>query len=181
VQRRPLVIAALAAVASTRVHAAAAPPAEVGKEWPQARLVGSGRLRFLGLAIYDARLWAPAGALPADDWLAQAFALELNYLRKLVGRQIAERSLQEMQRQAEISPPQAERWLAELSSAFPDVQAGDRLTGLYRPGEAATVYFNGRRTAEWRDAELARRFFAIWLDRGTSQPGLREALLGGRR
>ena len=35
-------------------------PAEVAAELPGAKLQGSGRLRYFGLRIYEARLWAPA-------------------------------------------------------------------------------------------------------------------------
>jgi hypothetical protein len=71
--------AAVMAAAVARAQQAA--PAEVAAEWPQARQLGSGRLRFMGLRVYDARLWAP-GPLGADDWAARPFALELVYARR---------------------------------------------------------------------------------------------------
>jgi hypothetical protein len=37
--------------------------------------------------------------------------------------------------------------------------------------------FNGQPLGEIRDAEFARRFFAIWLSPQTSEPKLRLALL----
>jgi hypothetical protein len=154
-------------------------PPEIGSEWPQARLVGSGRLRFLGLRIYDARLWAP-GALSVADWAEQPLALELIYARALDGPQIAERSLDEMRRQGDIAGLVAERWLATMKATFPDVRDGDRLTGIYRPGQTTRFFQNASLRGEWRDAALARQFFGIWLSPQTSQPTLREALLGGR-
>lgn len=154
-------------------------PFEVASEWPQARLVGSGRLRFLGLRIYDARLWSPARPT-AGDWETQPLALELQYARALVGAQIAERSLEEMRRQGPIDPALAERWLAGMKTTFPDVREGDRLTGIHRPGVAVRFFHNGSARGEWADADKARRFFGIWLSPQTSEPTLREALLGGR-
>ena len=38
---------------------------------------------------------------------------------------------------------------------------------------------NGRAGGELRDAEFARRFIGIWLGEQTSQPALRQSLLGG--
>lgn len=179
-RRRLLMHATLGALAlgapSVRAQAV---PFEVASEWPQARLVGRGQLRFVGLRIYDARLWSPARPT-ADDWSAQPLALELQYARALGGTQIAERSLAEMRRQGPIDAALAERWLAAMKTTFPDVRDGDRLTGVYRPGTAARFFHNGTARGEWPDAAKAQRFFGIWLSPQTSEPALREALFGGR-
>lgn len=172
-RRRTLLLSPIAAPAF--VASANTMPPELADELPGARVLGSGRLRFMGLRVYDARLWAPA---PADDPLAAPLALEIQYARALVGRLIAERSLEEMKRQGPIDDATGTRWLAEMKTLFPDVAAGDRLTGVHLPGEAARFFLNGRRLGEVRDAEFARRFFGIWLHARTSEPGLRDALLG---
>lgn len=171
--------AALGAPAVRAQNAALTAPPEVAREWPQARLVGSGRLRFLGMRIYDARLWSPSRP-GAEDWDAQPLALELQYARNLVGSLIAERSLEEMRRQGPIDAARAERWLAAMKATFPDVREGDRLTGIHQPGAVARFYLNGTPRGEWADPVKARLFFGIWLSPQTSEPSLREALLGGR-
>ncbi len=155
----------------------AAPP-ELALEWPAPRLHGQGRLRFLGLAVYDIHLWTPLPALAASDWPRAPLALEIVYARALSGQRIAQRSLQEMQRGGAIAPEQAERWLVAMTRLFPDVQPGDRITGVQRPGEAARFYVNGNVRGELADAEFTRLFFGIWLAPHTSQPALRHALLG---
>jgi hypothetical protein len=163
--------------ASARAEDAPAPPPEVQRTLPGARLRGQGRLRFLGLSIYEARLWSPADAL-AGVWATEPLALELQYARSLYGRLIAERSIEEMRRQADIPAPQAERWQAEMTRLFPDVAEGDRLTGVQQPGVAASFFFNGQPRGAVRDPEFTRLFFGIWLSPATSEPGLRERLLG---
>ncbi|MFO1326089.1 MAG: hypothetical protein U1F56_01935 [Rubrivivax sp.] len=177
VRRRPLLLSPLL-LAAGAARARQLPP-EVGIEWPQAQLVGQAPLRVWGLHVYDARLWAPRRPT-ADDWPQRAFALELVYARAFDGVRIADRSIEEMARQGTLAPDQAERWLARLRRDIPDVRAGDRLSGLHEPGRPARLHHNGRRVAEWDDAELVRRFFGIWLAPQTSEPALREALLGGR-
>lgn len=175
--RRALLLAT-AALPLAAAQAVAAPP-EVASAWPQARRIGQGAFRFLGLAVYDARLWAPA-PLSSQDWATQPFALELAYARALPGSRIAERSLDEMRRQGPFEADQAERWLATLRATFPDVRPGDRLTGLHRPGTGAAFHHNGAAVASWSDGVLAQRFFGIWMSPQTSAPALREALFGGR-
>ena len=155
-------------------------PAEVTATLPGARLQGQGRLRFMGLRIYDARLWTAPPAL-RSDWTLAPLALELLYARSLDGNRIAERSLVEMQRQGEIESGKAARWLSAMKQVFPDVQAGERLTGVHLPGLGARFFVNGQLKGEVRDVEFARQFFGIWLSPGTSEPALREALLGKGR
>lgn len=154
-----------------------APPAEVAAELNGARLLGSGRLTFLGLHIYDARLWAGDG-FAADNFERHPIALELIYARTLYGKLIAERSLDEMKRVGGFSDEQGERWLASMKQTFPDVAKGDRITGVQRPQEAARFFHNGTSRGELRDAEFTRRFFGIWLSPQTSEPKLRQSLLG---
>ena len=174
--RRRLVLAGLALPLAARAQNL---PAELQGTLPGARLLGRGRLRFMGLHIYDARLWAGAQA-PGADWAAEPFALELAYGRSLTGERIAERSLAEMRRQGEIAEPTAARWLALMKQLFPDVNEGDRLTGLNLPGRGARFFLNGQPRGDAPEAEFARLFFGIWLSPRSSEPALREALLGGQ-
>jgi hypothetical protein len=152
-------------------------PAEVVAEVTGARLLGGGTLRFMGLRVYDARLWVGAAA-PAADWQAVPFALELQYLRSLKGSAIAERSLKEMERQGEIGAVDGERWLGNMQQIFPDVKPGDRITGVNLPGVGARFFHNGQPRGELREVAFARLFFGIWLSPRTSEPALREHLLG---
>jgi hypothetical protein len=142
-----------------------------------ARLLGRGRLTFFGLHVYDARLWVGEGFV-ADRWAEHPLALELEYARTLYGRLIAERSLAEMKRVGGFSEEQGERWLAAMTQTFPDVAKGDRITGVQRPAETTRFFFNAAPRGDLRDAEFTRRFFGIWLAPQTSEPKLREALLG---
>jgi hypothetical protein len=176
--RRGAVAALLwAAAAPGLAQNAAAPPAEVGSALPGAKLQGRGRLRFLGLHVYDALLWTVARA-PDGEAQNGALALELRYARTLRGPLIAERSIEEMRRIGEFAESEAQRWLEAMKRLFPDVNAGDRITGVHLPGEAALFFVNGRAVGEVRDARFAQLFFGIWLSPRTSEPALRSQLLG---
>ena len=153
------------------------PPAELAIDLPGARLQGTARMRFFGLHVYDIRLWTAAAA-PATDPAQPPLALELIYGRKLVGEQIASRSIDEMRRIGSLSEAQATAWLAAMTRLFPDVKAGDRLTGVLRPDGVSRFHFNGQARGEIADADFGRLFFGIWLSPRTSEPRLREQLLG---
>jgi hypothetical protein len=133
---------------------------------------------MFGFQVYDARLWQASAAVPAADWVTVPAALEIIYLRALKGGQIAERSLDEMRRQRELAPDETGRWLKAMQEFFPDVQPGHRIVGVVTPESGMRFYVNGKRRGELREPEFARLFMGIWLAPQTSQPTLREALLG---
>ena len=154
----------------------ATPPPEIASELPGAFLAGAGRMRYFTFNVYDASLWVVPG-FTASRYAQSTFALQLNYLRSLEGRLIAQRSLTEMERGASMPPVQQRRWLAAMEDVFPNVKAGDHITGLHQPGVGARFWFNGQARAMVADPEFSRLFFGIWLSESTSEPRLRTALL----
>ena len=178
-------LAALAAVLAYAHAAQAAEPQDTVAASMAARngvdaafsVQGQGRLRFFGLHVYDAKLWA-SQAITTANYTATPLALELTYGRSLYGRLIAERSLKEMQGITAVSDAQASAWLDAMTELFPDVKEGDQLTGVYQPGQRAIFWLNGKRLGEVADPTFAQAFFGIWLDEKSSEPSLRDQLLG---
>lgn len=165
------------ASAADTTDASTTAPGELLTELPGAQALGAATLRFLGMDIYAARLWVPAGFSPGA-YAQHPFALELRYFRSLSGRLIAERSLKEMRRQGPWSAAQEAGWLQAMLQAFVDVQAGDRISGLHTPGVGARFWFNGQPRGAVRDADFSRVFFGIWLSDASSEPQMRASLLG---
>ncbi|EER62260.1 hypothetical protein AcdelDRAFT_0174 [Acidovorax delafieldii 2AN] len=180
-KRRCLAGGAAIALAAASASPVAVPEPGATPPWLRqslagATLAGEGQMRYFGLRIYSARLWVTPG-FQARSFGAHPLALELTYHRAFSGAAIARRSMEEMQRQANVPPAQAERWEHRLAAVIPDVQPGDRLTGLYQPGQGMRLWLGDQEQAAIDDAELARLFFGIWLSPQTSEPGLRSALL----
>ncbi len=169
---------ALAALSTTPYaeESPAPPPAYVQQTLQGARLSGEGQLRFLGLRVYDARLWV-VPQFQASQFASHPLALELTYHRAFSGAAIAQRSIKEIERQGKFTPAQLEHWRQALTALIPDVEPGDRLTGLYQPGQGMQLLRSDRELGSIEDAELARLFFGIWLSQHTSEPALRDALL----
>ena len=151
-------------------------PVEVRSALPAATLSGSAKLTFWGFDVYNASLWVTPG-FKAPDYDQHGFALELGYLRDFSGEDIARRSLDEMRRLQRIPDAQARQWERAMRDVFPDVRAGDRISGVNRPGVGVFFLINGKPAGDIRDAEFARLFFGIWLLPDTSEPRLRQALL----
>jgi Chalcone isomerase-like len=136
--------------------------------------VGSGTLRFFGLPIYDATLWSPGGAWAAN----RPFALELRYARSFSGSAIARRCIEEIRGLGTFPSATLAHWEQQMKALLPDVQAGDRLTGLRMPGKGVAFYRNARSLGQIDDDEFAKAFFDIWLNPATRAPELRARLLG---
>lgn len=152
------------------------PPPEIAADLPGALWSGTARMRYFTFNVYDAALWVAPG-FSASRYAQSPFVLQLSYLRSLDGHAIAQRSLVEMRRGATLTAAQEQRWLAAMEGAFPDVKAGDRITGVHQPGLGARFWFNGTARGLVADTEFSRLFFGIWLAETTSEPRLRTALL----
>jgi hypothetical protein len=153
---------------------AAEVPAYVAQAVPEARMVGEGRMRYLLWDVYDARLYAPQGQYRDNA----SFALSLQYLRALDGEDIARRSVEEMRKQGFDNEVKLAAWFGEMHRIFPDVQAGDQLTGVYVPGQPTRFYSGTTLIGEVHDKDFGPWFFAIWLSSKTSAPDLRASLVG---
>lgn len=159
---------------------ATSPEPDAGAMLQGQQPMGAGLLRVWGFEVYQARLWAAPGFDPLR-FDRTPFSLELDYRRAFQGRDIARRSIEEMSGLMTLEPEQAQRWLTAMGALFPDVQPGDRILGVHRPGQNAAFYLNGRLLGEIADPAFSARFFAIWLSPRTSQPALRDALLAQLR
>jgi hypothetical protein len=160
-------IAALC-LAAGGAHGAGSPTAAPLRE------IGSGRLHWFGLHVYDARL-AVAGE-QFDP--AQPFALTLRYAREFKGERIAQTSIDEIKRLGFGAAADHERWLGAMRQVFPDVKRGDELTGATVPGRGTQFFHNGRLVGTIEDPGFARAFYAIWFDPRTRVRELRANLLG---
>ena len=145
-------------------------------ELPQAQALGGGDMRFLGFRIYHATLWAEQKPFQPE----RAFALQLTYHRNIGRERLVSASIDEIRR---ISRPAIDaatlaRWETTLRGAMVDVAEGDQLIGVYVPEHGMRLYSQQKLLADIDDLALARAFFAIWLDAGTRDQGLRRQLLG---
>ena len=151
-------------------------PEQVARDFPNLRLAGEGRLRWLGLNIYDATLWISGARWTGE----QEFALDIRYARDIKSRRLVQTSADEMRRLGFGDERQLGKWVEELTRVIPDVKKGEHLTGVNRPGAGAQFYYQGKAIGSIADPELARAFFAIWLDARTREPELRQSLIGSK-
>ena len=140
-------------------------------------LVGEARMKVLLWKIYDARLYAPNGT-----WSKEApYALSLTYLMDLEGERIAERSVQEMRKQGLSDEVTLARWYELLAEIIPNVREQNEIVGLANGKGATQFYLDGEEIGSIPEPAFTEAFFAIWLGEGSSEPELRDQLLGAQR
>ncbi|MTI43670.1 chalcone isomerase-like protein [Roseibium hamelinense] len=141
---------------------------------PSAKLVGEGKLTFLGFSVFEAELYAPGGSYSATG----PFALKLTYLRNFKGEAIAERSAKEMVRQGVPQGAKLDRWTEQMRAIFPNISRGQSITGVRTNSGNTDFYLGNQKIGSIQDKEFTRRFFAIWLGPNTNDPALRAKLVG---
>ena len=141
-----------------------------GHAW---KLSGSGVFSWSVFRLYRASLFVQGSI---DSGLP--YALELSYLRRVSAQQIADTSVQQMQRLGFGQSEQLQAWREQLLGLLPNVALGDRLIGLFVPGREVVFFDATRRLGVISDPVFAEGFAAIWLDPRTEGQALRQSLLG---
>ena len=142
---------------------------------PELKAIGGGLLRIFGFQIYNAYLWTPGGS--GFD-RSRPYVLDIHYLRTFSAKQLAERSIDEMRGQGIGSDAVYPKWSSEMQRVFADVKEGDRLTGVATPSRSAKFFYNSTYRGEIMDPAFTDAFFGIWLNEKSSQPKMRNQLLG---
>jgi len=148
------------------------------QDLPQAlknsKLVGQGLFSFMFWDLYTAKLYAPDGVLDKN----KPFVLQLEYLRDLSGRRIADKSIEEIRGQGFSDEIRLADWHNQIQAIFPDVRNGETITGVAVP-DVETIFYHGTtEIGRVKDGAFTKHFFDIWLSEQTSAPELRMSLLG---
>ncbi len=153
-------------------------PAAVQMVSPDARWqrIGQGEMRWYGLALYQASLWTPDGTHEVTP--QTPFAFVIKYERHFSGARLASTSVSEMRHLQLADEAQLTRWGAVLARIFPDVEAGQIITGVNLPGQGVRFLYQDKTLGFVADPSFGRAFFGIWLHEKTRASALRSQLLG---
>jgi len=166
-----------AAYAEQTAAEAVALPGPAAAVLPNPKKMGEATMRWFGLKLYECQLWSEKA--PAQfNFKTDKHYLELVYARNFDGDKIAEKSRQEIESQGTAKNAPLDQWQKKLTEVIPNVSKGTRLAALYVPNKSMTLFKDGQAVGEVTDPELAAAFMGIWLDPKTSEPGLREKLIG---
>lgn len=144
---------------------------------PELKALGTGKLTFFGLHVYDSTLYVASGRFDVKE----TFALDLIYQMNFKGNEIAAQSTKELARVGYSDRAKLARWELAMANVFPNIKPGDRLTGVSVAKNGAPFqahfYSQSKHVGTIDDPEFAQAFFDIWLSPKTREPQLRQRLL----
>ncbi len=133
-------------------------------------LRGSATFRFLGLPLYDAKLYTPGGA--AFNW-NEDFGLQLTYRKNLKQKALVESTLEEMARQGNPAPTEA-----QLQTCFQAVSKGDSYLAIAQGPNRVSFWRNGSKTCTLTNSGITRSFMSIFLGDNTRSASFTQQLKG---
>lgn len=138
------------------------------------KTVGQADMRWLMFPLYRVTLKTPDGRYQPER---MPQALHITYHRNIHRDDLITATGQQWQRLGVDGATRA-KWLKSLRDIWPSVKRGESLT--LKVDKAGKGYFlhNGKVIGELKDKLFSRRFLDIWLSPKTSQPGLRQRLIG---
>lgn len=160
--------AALLYLALTVPGGLAADP--LSSELKDPKQIGSGTFRFLGLSIYDAKLYTPGGT--ALNW-SEDFGLQLTYRKNLAQKALVESTLEEMARQGNPQPTQA-----QLEKCFQAVSKGDSYLAISEGPNKVGFWRNGIQTCTLAGNDIKKSFMSIFLGNNTRSASFTQSLKG---
>jgi len=150
-------------------------PQSLGAQYPgHWHIHGQGIFTWSVFRVYRAALHVQGERFDAGA----LYALDLNYLRNVSAEQIVQTSVEEMRRLSGIDESRLTQWSEQLRTILPDVSLGDRLVGVFVPGEGVTFFSREAALGQVQDPAFVNAFAAVWLDAQTRAPALRAQLLG---
>ncbi len=139
--------------------------------------VGRGELTWFGISIYEASLWTANGKFTSlTDALPVAFTI--TYARNITSSALAERTVEEWERLDIFDINKRNYWGNKLKQIWPDVKPGDSITTLVTTDRKTIFYHNEKLLHVLDEPAFGTSLLSIWLHANTSEPGLREKLIG---
>ncbi|WP_240336838.1 hypothetical protein [Tropicibacter sp. Alg240-R139] len=136
----------------------------------EAELRGKAIFRFVGLPIYEARLFTIDGA--PLDW-SRDFGIELEYLRKVGKKDLVGSTMDEFARNGPPPPVQD-----QLARCFDDVSKGDRYLAITQGRNQVGFWRNGVPVCTLRHPQISQRFMSIFVGNNTRSASFTRRLKG---
>jgi Chalcone isomerase-like len=149
-------------------------PPEIARTIHASAPIGSYELHMLLMHIYDASFWSDGGGFARPP-----YALSVVYAMDFSKGDIIDRTIEELKHVSTLPDAKLQHYATQLANMWPDISEGDRITALTPDAKQTVFYYNGKKTGNIVDADFTTAFFGIWLSPKTSEPEMRDALLGG--
>ncbi|QFT74495.1 MULTISPECIES: hypothetical protein [unclassified Ruegeria] len=142
----------------------------VTEELNDAQLRGTATFRYLGLPIYDAKLYTPKGA--PFSW-SEDIALQLTYRKNIKKKALVNSTLDEMDRIGRSAPVRD-----QLNRCFKAVAKGDSYLAVSDGPDKVSFWLNGQKTCTMAYPGIKRSFMSVFLGDNTRSASFTRRLQG---
>ena len=135
--------------------------------------LGQARFSILFFDIYRSRLFIKNERFNQNS---KPYIFEITYLKDITNKDLVERTIEQWQHLS-VDKMRYQQYIPKLLTLWPNITASDKLALLVHD-KKSVFYYNNRFLGEISDSEFGDLFLDIWLSPQTSQPKLRQQLLG---
>lgn len=137
--------------------------------------IGKAEFSVLIWDVYESELSTSSGEYP-DTSSEEVLIYKINYLRDVTSKELIKSTIEQWEH-LNIEVSVYKPFIPELNKIWPDIKSGDSLALVVKQNMNA-FYYNNKFIGSIDDAEFAKTFLDIWLSEKTSEPELRNSLLG---
>lgn len=153
---------------------AAKPEVSTLQNSAELKLVGQAQMRWLMFPLYRVSLKTADGRYQENRYPQM---IDILYLRSIDKQDLLTATDNEWNRLG-ISLAKRQLWISQLGKLWPAIKRGDRLAFQVNPGGDNYFVYNGKKIGGIADKQFGRSFLDIWLSPNTSQPAIRQRLIG---
>jgi len=130
---------------------------------------GEGEMTYLFWTLYNAELYTTP--------TRSEQALKIEYYRDIDSKDLVD-ATQDQWEKLGYSDSKIKSWIAPLYDMWPNVKQGSTLTIRVSENQQSQFYFDEQPIGTITDTQFGPAFLSIWLSENTSEPELRQQLLG---
>ncbi len=139
------------------------------------KVVGNAIFSVLFWDLYKSELSTSSGKYPQSS-KHDNLIYKIDYLKDVTAVDLVDYTIEQWQHLT-VSEQQYTDYLPQLKAIWPNIKAGDSLALVVKNNSSA-FYHNGELLGAMDGENFAPLFLDIWLSKETSEPKLREQLLG---
>lgn len=150
-------------------------PASASNELTQhLQMVGQGEMSWLFIDLYEASLYSENGLYEQQQYPQ---ALKITYQKDVDKSHLLNATQKEWEKLS-VDNKQYSYWIAALQEIWPDIKKGDDLLFMVESDGRGFFYHNEQLLGGINSHQFSQAFLDIWLSKNTSEPSLRQQLLG---
>ncbi len=149
-------------------------PVAIRNSFDSPFLVGSEKLKFLGMKVYNISLWSEVPEFSYEE----PFAIHIKYNMSFSREDLVQKSIIEIEKLHKLNREEKIIYKESLNKTLCPVKKGDEKVAIFIPSKGVKMFHNNELTGIISDPKFSRLFIDIWLDERGSYPKITKKIKG---